>query len=130
MEHDLNDIDRLTIELLGKRNNTPITTSGAISQDVIDENTQEIINIFYTLLKKNDDPRYADIGLAFNEFLYKTITHINDTNARNNISMDIDSIHEEDTELDITATNRLLYANMGSSDKKVIGVIRKNDFAS
>jgi hypothetical protein len=130
MEHDLNDIDRLTIELLGKRNNTPFTTSGAISQDVIDENTQEIINIFYTLLKKNDDPRYADIGLAFNEFLYKTITHINDTNARNNISMDIDSIHEEDTELDITATNRLLYANMGSSDKKVIGVIRKNDFAS
>ena len=130
MEHDLNDIDRLTIELLGKRNNTPFTTSGAISQDVIDENTQEIINIFYTLLKKNDDPRYADIGLAFNEFLYKTITHINDTNARNNISMDIVSIHEEDTELDITATNRLLYANMGSSDKKVIGVIRKNDFAS
>jgi hypothetical protein len=130
MEHDLNDIDRLTIELLGKRNNTPFTTSGAISQDVIDENTQEIINIFYTLLKKNDDPRYADIGLAFNEFLYKTITHINDNNARNNISMDIDSIHEEDTELDITATNRLLYANMGSSDKKVIGVIRKNDFAS
>jgi hypothetical protein len=130
MEHDLNDIDRLTIELLGKRNNTPFTTSGAISQDVIDENTQEIINIFYTLLKKNDDPRYADIGLAFNEFLYKTITHINDTNARNNISMDIDSIHEEDTELDITATNRLLYANMGSSDKKVVGVIRKNDFAS
>ena len=130
MEHDLNDIDRLTIELLGKRNNTPFTTSGAISQDVIDENTQEIINIFYTLLKKNDDPRYADIGLAFNEFLYKTITHINDNNTRNNISMDIDSIHEEDTELDITATNRLLYANMGSSDKKVIGVIRKNDFAS
>ena len=130
MEHDLNDIDRLTIELLGKRNNTPFTTSGAISQDVIDENTQEIINIFYTLLKKNDDPRYADIGLAFNEFLYKTITHINDTNARNNISMDIVSIHEEDTELDITATNRLLYANMGSSDKKVVGVIRKNDFAS
>lgn len=130
MEHDLNDIDRLTIELLGKRNNTPFTTSGAISQDVIDENTQEIINIFYTLLKKNDDPRYADIELAFNEFLYKTITYINDNNARNNISMDIDSIHEEDTELDITATNRLLYANMGSSDKKVIGVIRKNDFAS
>jgi hypothetical protein len=130
MEHDLNDIDRLTIELLGKRNNTPFTTSSAISQDVIDENTQEIINIFYTLLKKSDDPRYADIGLAFNEFLYKTITHINDTNARNNISMDIDSIHEEDTELDITATNRLLYANMGSSDKKVVGVIRKNDFAS
>lgn len=130
MEHDLNDIDRLTIELLGKRNNTSFTTSGAISQDVIDENTQEIINIFYTLLKKNDDPRYADIGLAFNEFLYKTITHINDTNARNNINMDIDSIHEEDTELDITATNRLLYANMGSADKKVIGVIRKNDFAS
>ena len=57
-------------------------------------------------------------------------THINENNARNSINMDIESIHEEETELDITNTNRLLYANMGSRDKTVTGVIRRNDFSS
>ena len=130
MEHELSDIDRLTIELLGKRNNTTFTSSGSISRNIIDENMTDIITIFYALLKENIDEKYGDIYPAFNEFIYKAITHINENNARNSINMDIDSIHEEDTELDITNTNRLLYANMGSRDKTVTGVIRRNDFSS
>ena len=130
MEHELSDIDRLTIELLGKRNNTTFTSSGSITRNIIDENMTDIITIFYALLRENTDEKYGDIYPAFNEFLYKTITYINENNTRNSINMDIESIHEEETELDITNTNRLLYANMGSRDKTVTGVIRRNDFSS
>ena len=130
MEHELSDIDRLTIELLGKRNSTTFTSSGSITRNIIDENMTDIITIFYALLRENTDEKYGDIYPAFNEFLYKTIKHIIDNKDTNTINMDIESIHEEDTELDITKTNRLLYANMGSGDKKVMNVIRKNDFSS
>lgn len=129
MEHELNDIDRLTIELLGKRNNYPNTTDSVMSQEVIDEHLSDIIDIFSNLLKGTYE-KYNDIKSSFDEFLYKTIKHIIDNKDTNTINMDIESIHEEDTELDITKTNRLLYANMGSGDKKVMNVIRKNDFSS
>lgn len=129
MEHELNDIDRLTIELLGKRNNYPNMADSVMSQEVIDEHLSDIIDIFSNLLKGSYE-KYNDIKSSFDEFLYKTIKHIVDNKEINTINMDIESIHEEDTELDITKTNRLLYANMGSGDKKVMNVIRKNDFSS
>jgi len=129
MEHELNDIDRLTIELLGKRNNYPNMTDSVMSQEVIDEHLSDINDIFSNLLKGSYET-YNDIKSSFDEFLYKTIKHIIDNKDTNTINMDIESIHEEDTELDITKTNRLLYANMGSGDKKVMNVIRKNDFSS
>ena len=88
MEHELNDIDRLTIELLGKRNNYPNMTDSVMSQEVIDEHLSDINDIFSNLLKGSYET-YNDIKSSFKYF------------AKFCLSVSVEVIKSPDDDLDI-----------------------------
>jgi len=123
-------LDRINIDLLGKRRSIN-NESNLVPQDKINEHMESIIKIFYDLLENRNDLYYKLIP-SFNEFVHDAISHINDMKDVKEINMEIDSIHEEDTELDVSRTNRLMYMPhiaTGSSNK-MLCFIRKIDGAS
>jgi hypothetical protein len=126
----LNDIDRINIELLGKKHERPATINA--SSETIHQHVEQIVDIFYSMLR-GEEPVNHDIINPFNQFIHGCICHIEDEKKRRHINMDLDSIHEEDSEMDIGQMNRILYMSNDSKryvSNGLMNIIRKNDTAS
>jgi hypothetical protein len=123
----MNDLNRINIELLGKKHDTLVTTAN-VPREIINENIDDIVSIFYDMINGCNTVNHELIK-PFDDFIYVCVQHLNDEKQRRHINMELDTIHEEDSEMDIDKMNRILYM---SNDVKrdtsngLMRIIRKN----